>query len=655
MAQQLKAYLSLFEQVLANLYAQAGNLGRLFSFRSQDQTGYYAGDISDIPDLADLWVAGKSYAEDLPSITQSPESPHEPLRGLLSKNKILNHLLARHGDSLRNFGRTSPAIGGTDMASAVTRKMRLLQGLATDIAGRGKGPSIHPGTPNGTLETRIATKLGIDLIPQNQKGQAFYLVDRILLRPIEADYAAGQPLFWYYRYPIKEGKILGNSSEMTFTPPREPAPWQQHLSPLKVQEEICVFGAGKRNIPPQGIATVNRVDANGYPTSVEMDWETYTQNRTVSDWNWLRTQTYRGDPWSLQVVFVFNGDVAPFNDLDFRKYVEQTILDETPAHLTAWVRWLDGEGFSLLRQYDHEWKKELPNYSRGSVACNSQPQQLIPAPKHLRLRGFRNAVIDLAFEEGATFPLDEVEVWVHKAYYPAFVVQETTLVKIISGSSIHLFIPEPECGVRYELWKIDGNDRTRAGFLEMQSQDGETITDQKEGAEISVGIVLSQPTLNLGLNVFEVIAVKKRTGLTATLRTQIRVMIPLEEVGIVITDPNNKDYPLGGTDPIPLAKGGYLTVAIPNPGFGVTYQVWKIVSKVRTLIGFLPRPAFIGEAQIAKGEGRDLIVGPMDKLKDFELNERNLGSGLNEIEVLAVKDQPGNVAPAKTQFSVFVG
>jgi len=49
----------------------------------------------------------------------------------------------------------------------------------------------------------------------------------------------------------------------------------------------------------------------------------------------------RKDPYSLQISFVFPGSTARFTDSGFRQFVEQTVRDECPVHLTIYIRWLD--------------------------------------------------------------------------------------------------------------------------------------------------------------------------------------------------------------------------------------------------------------------------------------------------------------------------
>ena len=47
------------------------------------------------------------------------------------------------------------------------------------------------------------------------------------------------------------------------------------------------------------------------------------------------------DPYSLQLSFLFPDWPARYRHGEFRKLVERTIREETPAHLIPTIRWLD--------------------------------------------------------------------------------------------------------------------------------------------------------------------------------------------------------------------------------------------------------------------------------------------------------------------------
>ncbi len=61
------------------------------------------------------------------------------------------------------------------------------------------------------------------------------------------------------------------------------------------------------------------------------------------------------DPYSLQLSFVFPGWPERLKSPAFRELVEQTVRDETPAHLTPYVHWLDEAAWSQLAAAHARW------------------------------------------------------------------------------------------------------------------------------------------------------------------------------------------------------------------------------------------------------------------------------------------------------------
>jgi hypothetical protein len=63
------------------------------------------------------------------------------------------------------------------------------------------------------------------------------------------------------------------------------------------------------------------------------------------------------DPFSLQLSFVFPAvtERVKFADTPFRRLVERTVREETPAHLTSYVHWLDEAAFAKVRAAYVDW------------------------------------------------------------------------------------------------------------------------------------------------------------------------------------------------------------------------------------------------------------------------------------------------------------
>lgn len=168
---QLKAYLMVFEQILANYLAQLGNVRELFSFSplkdaygnpSISQT-YFSQNLETlVPESADLWKDLAGLQDILNSLSETRENYLE------RRNQFLNHLLARFAEQLTDYGlltvRLSPQKGKERL---IEDKLRFLNQYPQLSAARGQGfdyaipdEFYHPDNLSG-LENRVAGLYGI--------------------------------------------------------------------------------------------------------------------------------------------------------------------------------------------------------------------------------------------------------------------------------------------------------------------------------------------------------------------------------------------------------------------------------------------------------------------------------------------------------------
>jgi len=68
------------------------------------------------------------------------------------------------------------------------------------------------------------------------------------------------------------------------------------------------------------------------------------------------------DPYSLQISLVFPRWTERYKDANFRQFVEQTVVDETPAHLSARVLWKKEKEMQAFELAYCAWLKEWRNY-----------------------------------------------------------------------------------------------------------------------------------------------------------------------------------------------------------------------------------------------------------------------------------------------------
>lgn len=249
LARQLKAYLMFYDQLLANQFAQVANVARLFSFHDDSTDSYFAQPVPDDGTLG-LDAVRKSAPADhrrlLQRLVEDPSDGNDKA-GARRRNRFLDHLLARFGEQ---FGDYALMQSGTDAPAGTTPDEQLARDKRAFLRnsariGRARGTAfnyLEPASDDNLsgLELALRCKLGV-----HDADERFYLVEHVLLRPLQGD--------TYQRAPL------------------------------------------------------------------------------------LRAAQMR-DPYSLQITLVFPD--GPVRYLNRRGFVEQTVRDETPAHLHAHVVWL---------------------------------------------------------------------------------------------------------------------------------------------------------------------------------------------------------------------------------------------------------------------------------------------------------------------------
>lgn len=261
-AQQLRAYLTFFDQILANCFAQLAEARRLFAFDALASRSYFTQGLDD-PTLApdQVWRGGAPPTpEQLQAMADGATPPGSSSE---RRGRFLDHLLARFGEQLTDyslilFGAMRSAEGKASAPAVRDRIARDKEAFLRDypaISGaRGSAADLlAPPGPNNTagLAARIRLKLGLCA----DDGEDFHLVEHILLRPMSED-----------------------------------------------RNQI-------------GDAAFERIP--------------------------LLASTRFKDPYSLQLSLVFTDWPPRLRHPAFRQFVEQTVREETPAHLTVYIHWVD--------------------------------------------------------------------------------------------------------------------------------------------------------------------------------------------------------------------------------------------------------------------------------------------------------------------------
>ena len=199
-ALQLQAYLSFFEQLIANHLSQIAHAKNLFSFHEEDNTTYFSQPLSGVPginEVMDTDPDSEGWAATLRQMTEKTENAE------IRKNRFLNHMLARFGEKFTDYALMLHSLDSQDINTLQTTlandKRRFLQDYPTLGYERKTGFDYSQAaweTENVSgLEKRIRRLLGLEysksyLSPETEP-EGFHMIEHILLRATDGSWFNG--------------------------------------------------------------------------------------------------------------------------------------------------------------------------------------------------------------------------------------------------------------------------------------------------------------------------------------------------------------------------------------------------------------------------------------------------------------------------------
>lgn len=169
-AKQLKAYLMVYEQLLLNAHAQLAHAPDLFSLDREVEHTYFTGDLEAVfpvdPEAGGV-IGFKTVAEATlqpAAIARLAETPAEFLE---RRNRFLDHLLARFGESFGDYAMTLADLEGRSKSriDLIRDKVAFLHALPRIGHDRGKAfdRTISPTDPDNSsgLQQRVHLLLGL--------------------------------------------------------------------------------------------------------------------------------------------------------------------------------------------------------------------------------------------------------------------------------------------------------------------------------------------------------------------------------------------------------------------------------------------------------------------------------------------------------------
>lgn len=393
-ARQLKAYLLLFDQLLANQFAQLAQAGRLLSFDDEGDQVCFA---QAVPDEGGALYFDRvrrqplaEHAEWLQRITRDAwgDDP-DAERSLDLRHRQVDHLLARLGE---RWGEQRPLPVDTDADIDADADAEAEAEAEAEARAQVVASSQGAARPSGRSDP--SSRL------QSLRNKQAYLRD-------------------YPRLAMRRG--VGANALLCPTDGAEPAGLAQRLA------RLLGWPGGAAALPLVEHVQLRPLPGDAYQQGPLM--------RAVSC----------ADPLSLQLSLVLPAQDPRFADADLRQRVARALHQEAPAHLVLRLLWLPAEPLARFTAALLRWQP-LHSQARRQAFGLAEPVPGAADEHQIALRSARNRLID-ALGLGDTLPLTDLVVADGGVDGP---------IKVAHGRSAHIAIDGAEAGVRYELRGPDG-------------------------------------------------------------------------------------------------------------------------------------------------------------------------------------------------------
>lgn len=403
-AKQLTAYLVFFEQLLSNYFSQLANFKKLMSFDYEDTSTYFNQSLlNSVAGLEEVLVSKESYEKYLEEMTadstEDLKRKNKFLNHLLARygEKFTGYGMLMQDVSGAVYATDKKLI--KDKATFLKEYPILSANRATAYDYT---KTYWQNDNISGLEKRIARKLGIEDYNRRNLGdgntEGFHMVEHILLRPravfpytlgvqynpqeittfeaVETNATITRCITSGHTLKVgEEIQILGNEIyqgiytiinavdnyfeiETPFQEATTTCLWQRvqdiryfiktaNIGAFKEVSSLsnrtfCEVGENNLQVGDfieltrtqhyNGVHQVLTVSKEGFEIAVP-----FSEEETTGRWMPL---TVPNDPYSLQLTFVFPNWIKKYQNTAFKKFVEQTVREETPAHITVYIKWL---------------------------------------------------------------------------------------------------------------------------------------------------------------------------------------------------------------------------------------------------------------------------------------------------------------------------
>jgi hypothetical protein len=447
-SKQLKAYLLFFDQVLANYFAQLSNVKNLLTADNAHRKTYFSQPVKDVKGVEEIYVYFKQFLTDeglesadneqikqffqkLDSIISDTTGEHNESESsdiyTQRKNKFLDHLLARFGESFNDYVLLMHRLFRKKRADQelIRDKITFLNEYQFISQNRAKGfdycNAFSVDSEGNSFENKVwytqenmdvpTEQINVSGIVQraarlagihNYKRRNLSSIEYTIYQEIDDD----DVIEHRWRIVDSDNDKIILSSSMHYEEESEAikemrqsvnlAMFFENYELLETEDNRFYFNI----IDKSGEVVARRIEyfdsENERLDAIEylIDFlnEKYSEEGFYvfenillrprkSDDNFLPVCTEPDcticgplDPYSFRVSIVFPGYTPRFSNIDFRKYVEKLIRTELPSHVLPRICWIGAEQMSKLEKLHKNWleyqQKHCAQPTLGQLSLN---------------------------------------------------------------------------------------------------------------------------------------------------------------------------------------------------------------------------------------------------------------------------------------------
>ncbi|NQD38309.1 diguanylate cyclase [Permianibacter sp. IMCC34836] len=379
-AKQLKAYLLFFDQLMADYLAQLAHARDLLSTEPTLLRSYFYQAVGEAGAFADIYA-------DADMVAMIESEVEDPSVLVERRNRFLDHLISRFAERFHEYAAIMSSNLGSTAETLVADKCAFLREYPVISGERALAYNYGLDTPTDIwnsdnvagLEKRIARLLGIRNYSRRNLSEVAYDIYA------ELDTTPDNEFRFRVRHRIT-GKIILSGSTKYLTPDAARAEMQRAI-------EFAQTPAGyERKLSVDNKHYFNIIDDTGEVLARRIEYfDTEAAMNTAIDELLLYLQTHYSeegmyliesillrpqaadepflpicvdpncadcsddDPYSWRLHVILPAHAGRFANMDFRRFAEEVIRQEMPAHVLAKICWVSRDDMAAFETRYKAW------------------------------------------------------------------------------------------------------------------------------------------------------------------------------------------------------------------------------------------------------------------------------------------------------------